>query len=249
MRPLIGITSSDWIGERGKPYHRGYAANAYAIADAGGLPVYIPTNLPEALLRDLYERLDGLLLPGGPDVDPAYYGADRHAKTIEIDLPRDELELTITRWAYADDLPIFGICRGHQVLNVALGGTLIQDIPSEVQTLLPHETLPEEPREIIKHDVTLEADSRIAAIMGRTSVGVNSLHHQASERIAPGLVIAGISPDGIIEAAEAPDKRFVLSVQWHPEDLFEQSDAMRRLFAAFVAEAQAYAEARTQTIA
>lgn len=242
MRPLIGITSSDWTGERGKPYHRGYAANAYAIAEAGGLPVYIPTNLDEAVLRELYERLDGVLLPGGPDVDPAYYGAERHPETKEIDLPRDELELTLTRWAYADDLPLFGICRGHQVMNVALGGTLIQDIPSQVDTTLPHETPKDETRETIKHEVTFEPNSRIAGIMGQQRIGVNSLHHQASERIAPGLVIAGVSPDGVIEAAEAPDKRFVLSVQWHPEDLYPQDDSMRRLFEAFVAEARAYAE-------
>ena len=136
MRPLIGITTADFTREYGKPYHRSYARNAWAIADAGGLPVYIPTGLDEDVLRDLYERLDAVLLPGGPDVDPAITAQERHPETKVIDDARDSLELTLARWTYADDRPLFGICRGHQVMNVAFGGTLVQDIPSEVETEL-----------------------------------------------------------------------------------------------------------------
>lgn len=233
MRPLIGITSADFI-ENGKLYHRGYAPNAQAIADAGGLPVYVPTGLDEAVLRELYERLDAVLLPGGPDVDPAYYGAERHPETKVIDDARDALELTLARWTYADDRPLFGICRGHQVMNVAFGGTLIQDIPSEVETDYLHDTPSSQPRSTLQHEVELNADSRIASILGSTRVAVNSLHHQSVQRPAPGVVIAGYSPDGVVEALEAPDKRFVLSVQWHPEDLYGSDDAMRRLFESFV---------------
>ncbi len=233
MRPLIGITTAEFE-DHGKPYHRSYARNAWAIKDAGGLPVYIPTGLDEVTLRDLYERVDAVLLPGGPDVDPAYYGEERHPATKIIDDARDTLELTLARWTYEDDRPLFGICRGHQVINVAFGGTLVQDIPSEVVTDLPHETPDTLPRSTIRHEVTLDPDSRIASILGRTHVAVNSLHHQSVERPAPGVTISGYSPDGIVEALEAPDKRFILSVQWHPEDLYGGDEAMRRLFESFV---------------
>ncbi len=233
MRPLIGITTAETV-DNGKPYHRSYARNAWAIADAGGLPVYIPTGLDESVLRDLYERVDAVLLPGGPDVDPAYYGADRHPETREIDDARDSTELTLARWTYADDRPLFGICRGHQVMNVAFGGTLIQDIPSEVETDLPHETPNTLPRNTIRHEVEINPDSHLAAILGTAHVAVNSLHHQSVKRTAPGILITGYSPDGVIEALEAPDKRYVLSVQWHPEDLYNGDEAMKRLFASFV---------------
>jgi putative glutamine amidotransferase len=198
------------------------------------LPVYVPTGLPEEVLRDLYERLDAVLLPGGPDVDPAYYGEARHPQTKIIDDARDTLELTLARWTYADDRPLFGICRGHQVINVAFGGTLVQDIPSEVVTELPHETPDTLPRNTIRHQVTLDPDSRLASILGRTQVAVNSLHHQSVEQPAPGVVITGYSPDGIVEALEVPDKQFVLSVQWHPEDLYGDDEGMKRLFESFV---------------
>ncbi len=233
MRPLIGITSADF-DDHGRPYHRGYARNAWAIADAGGLPVYIPTGLAEDVLRDLYERVDAVLLPGGPDVDPVYYGEERHPETKIIDDARDSLELTLARWTYADDRPLFGICRGHQVMNVAFGGTLVQDIPSEVKTDLRHDTPDGLPRTTIEHSVELAPDSRLASILGTTKVGVNSLHHQAVERPAPGVLITGYSPDGVVEALEAPDKQFVLSVQWHPEDLYTGDDSMKRLFESFV---------------
>ena len=233
MRPLIGITTADFE-LNGNPHHRSYARNAWAIADAGGLPVYIPTGLDEDLLRELYERLDAVLLPGGPDVDPAYYGAHRHPETKIVDDARDSLELTLARWTYADDRPLFGICRGHQVVNVALGGTLIQDIPSEVKTDLSHDTPNEMPRGTLQHGVQLSPESRLASILGTTQVSVNSLHHQSVERPAPGVNITGYSPDGIVEALEAPDKQFVLSVQWHPEDLYDDDDGMKRLFESFV---------------
>jgi len=234
LRPLIGITTADFTREFGKPYHGAYARNAWAIADAGGLPVYIPTGLDEDVLHDLYERVDAVLLPGGPDVDPAIYGQDRHPETKVIDDARDSLELTLAKWTYADDRPLFGICRGHQVMNVAFGGTLVQDIPSIVETQLTHDTPDTLPRSTLQHEDKLNADSRLASILGTTQVAVNSLHHQSVERPAPGVVITGYSPDGIVEALEVPDKRYVLSVQWHPEDLYAGDDSMKRLFESFI---------------
>lgn len=245
MQPLIGITTADFTREFGKPYHGAYARNAWAIADAGGLPVYIPTGLPEDALRALYERVDAVLLPGGPDVDPSYYGAVRHPETKVIDDARDTLELTLARWTYADDRPLFGICRGHQVMNVAFGGTLIQDIPSEVKTEFIHDTPDELPRSTIQHKVELSPNSHLAAILGTTSVAVNSLHHQSVERPAPGVAVTAYSPDGVVEALEAPDKQFVLSVQWHPEDLYKNDDRMKHLFESFI-EAARESAARKQ---
>lgn len=233
MHPLIGITSADSV-QNGKLYNRVYAPNAQAIARAGGLPVFIPTGLDEVTLRALYERLDAVLLPGGPDLDPIYYGAERHPRTIEIDDRRDLLELTVTRWAVQDDLPVFGICRGMQVLNVALGGTLVQDIPSEVKSPLSHDIPPDLPRSTRIHEITIDGHSRLARILGTTRIAVNSLHHQSVEQPAPGVQVTAHAPDGVVEALESPDHHFVMSVQWHPEDLYEGDEAMMRLFTAFV---------------
>jgi len=238
VRPLIGISTSDVYAERGKLYHRAYALNAHAIADAGGLPVYIPTGLETSLLRELYERLDAVLLPGGPDVDPVEYGQERHPKTKIIDVPRDALELTLARWAAEDDLPMFGICRGHQVMNVAFGGTLVQDIPSQVETTLTHDLPDEYPRDTRLHEVQVDPGSRLASILGTTQFTVNSLHHQSVQQPGPGVAVTAYAPDGVVEALELPDKRFVLSVQWHPEDLYENDDMMRRLFQEFVSAAR-----------
>jgi putative glutamine amidotransferase len=235
-RPLIGITAASFI-VKGKSYHRGYAPNVEAVAAAGGLPVYVPPGLDEETLRDLYARLDGLLLPGGPDVRPALYGQPQHPMTLVIDGPRDALELTLARWAADDNLPVLGICRGHQVLNVALGGTLVQDIPSQVKTKLAHDIPDGLPRKTRVHTVTVNPDSRLAAILGETEFLVNSLHHQSVAEAAPGVTVTATAPDGIVEALEVPGKPFLLSVQWHPEDLYAEDPVMARLFAAFVAAA------------
>ncbi|MDX2160065.1 MAG: gamma-glutamyl-gamma-aminobutyrate hydrolase family protein [bacterium] len=244
-RPLIGITSSH-ITINGNPYNRMYQRNAAAVAAAGGIPVYIPTDLDEATLRELYERLDAVLLPGGPDVDPNEYGAHRHPTVTDsrIDAKRDAVELTLARWQLEDDRPTFGICRGHQVLNVALGGTLIQDIPDQVKSTLAHDQPDGDPRSKHAHTITIAPSSRLASILGTTETTVNSLHHQSVERPAPGTLVSAHAPDGVVEAIEVPEKRFMISVQWHPEDLYEGDDMMKRLFQAFVDAAADYAAQR-----
>ena len=209
-----------------------------AVAAAGGLPVYVPPGLDPETLRDLYDRLDGLLLPGGPDVRPALYGQSQHPMSLVIDDPRDALELRLARWAAAEDLPVLGICRGHQVLNVALGGTLVQDIPSQVNTTLKHDQVDGLPRSNRLHTVAIAEDSQLAAILGETHVSVNSLHHQSVAEVAPGARVTATAPDGVVEALEVPGKPFLLSVQWHPEDLYAEDPAMARLFEAFVAAAR-----------
>jgi putative glutamine amidotransferase len=242
LQPLIGITTATYTDDGGLTHSRAYNAIARAVARAGGLPVLIPTGIDEATLRGIYDRLDAVLLPGGPDIDPAYYGAERHP-TTKVDAARDAIEVPLARWAVEDDLPLFGICRGHQVINVALGGKLIQDIPSEIETTdISHDMPRQMSRDSRLHGVDIALDSKLGAIMGSEHVAVNSLHHQVVSEVAPGMRITAYSPDGLVEATEVPGKSFALSVQWHPEDLYEGDETMLRLFEAFVEAARERAE-------
>ncbi len=207
-----------------------------AVERAGGLPVLIPLGLSEDTLHGLYARLEGVLFSGGGDIDPARYGAEWHAKLTGVDAERDRVEITLARWVVADDKPFFGICRGSQVLNVALGGTLYQDIgehPGAQRHTFPY---PEFPHTLRPHTIKVEEDSRLADVLGEPMLTINSLHHQASKEVAPGLVVAARAPDGIVEALEVPAHPFGLAVQWHPECLPDAPE-MRRLFEAFVAAA------------
>jgi len=188
-----------------------------------------------------YERLDGVLLPGGGDMRPNIYGAEMNPLTDNIDDARDHVEVELTRWAVGDDIPVFGICRGHQVVNVALGGTLIQDVPSIIGRDISHNVTV--PRNSRPHEVNIDPSSRLANILGTTTIAVNSLHHQSVEVAAPDMCVTAYSPDGVVEAIEMPNKKFVLSVQWHPEDLYRDDPAMKRLFKAFVEAAASGASA------
>jgi putative glutamine amidotransferase len=240
---MIGITTAIQIREdTGAEVHTSFGPNAYAIERAGGLPVLIPSGLDGETLRSIYERMDAIFVPGGGDVNPDRYGAERHPLTDRIDDKRDTAEITIIRWSVEDDKPLFGVCRGNQVINVALGGTLTQDIPSQIQTILSHSVRPPGiPYPDRGHAVNIEPHTRLAEIIGSTiNVPVNTLHHQSVERIAPGLVVTAHAPDGVIEALEMPDKNFVLSVQWHPEIMFEDA-TMQALFKAFVDAAREFA--------
>ncbi|MCB9453382.1 MAG: gamma-glutamyl-gamma-aminobutyrate hydrolase family protein [Anaerolineaceae bacterium] len=234
MKPLIGITTASYtVPERGL-YNQVSTGNIKAIDSAGGLPVLIPVHVGMETLRAIYEQVDGILLPGGRDVNPQRYHMARHALTQDPDDRRDEAELAIARWAVEEDRPLFAICRGHQLLNVALGGTLIQDIASETASPIIHSTPRDIPRNFIAHEVTINPESRLHDILGTEQTWVNSLHHQAVELVAPGLHVTAHAPDGIVEGLELPGKHFVLSVQWHPEDIYADDPLARRLFAAFV---------------
>lgn len=238
-KPLIGITAYTYAKpENGWHYDISYYKNAAAIERAGGLPVLIPSTLQEETLRAIYERLDAVLLPGGSDINPAQYKAEADPKLGLIDNARDKMELAMASWALADDLPILGICRGIQLLNVAMGGSLVQDIPSSIETELRHDIHNDEPRNTFLHDVQVEADSRLAQILGAQQFRVNSLHHQALREVAPNANVVAKAPDGIIEAIEVPSKSFVMAVQWHPEDLLDDDERMEKLFKAFVQAAQ-----------
>jgi putative glutamine amidotransferase len=205
-----------------------------ALIRAGAAPLLIPNLTDQALLHTFYERLDGVLLSGGDDVDPRHYGEDRHEKCGTITPERDATELPLTRWAIEDGKPLLGICRGIQVLNVALGGTLYQDIQAQVPGAGRHDWHRGYPRNHPAHVVEIPAQARLAHLLGTTSLPVNSLHHQAVKDVAPGLTPAGRAPDGIVEAVEAEDHPFAIGVQWHPEELAGEDLCAQRLFDALV---------------
>jgi putative glutamine amidotransferase len=235
LRPLIGITTSNYH-ITGKSWGYNIAPTGYirAVAEAGGLPVLIPVAVDADTLHEIYASLDAVLVSGGVDIAPERYGAERNPATQNADPGRDEAEITLVRWAVEDDHPLLGICRGNQVLNVALGGTLIQDIPSQVNNSLRHDIGSSEPGGHHAHEVDIDANSRLAGILGATHVPVNSMHHQAVDRVAPSLQVTACAPDGIIEGLEMPNRHFILSVQWHPEEMVRVDDAMKPLFRAFV---------------
>ena len=192
---------------------------------------------------DAIRDLDGLLLTGGGDVDPALFGETPHETYQPSEPGRDEHEIELVRTAIEADLPILAICRGLQVMNVACGGTLVQDIPSAIAAAVTHQ-IPM-PKNAAAHEVWLNRDSQLAAVMrerledGDTCI-VNSRHHQAVARVADGFVVSGTAPDGVIEAVERPGARFCLGVQWHPEN-FWRTGEFRPLFEGFV---QAAAQTR-----
>ena len=217
-RPLIGVA----VPADGAKYE-GYCD---AIAEAGGRTILIPLIEDEAELAAFIAQLDGVLLPGGADIPPDMYGEEPHPSVSLIERTRAEHVVAVARLAMDGDRPTFGICLGAQVMNVARGGTLIQDIPSEVPGALVHRG------DNATHEVSVVEGSRLRGIVGET-VRVASSHHQAVEKLGEGLVVAARSSDGVIEAIELPGDRFVVGVQWHPERTLDQPE-QRALFKAFV---------------
>ncbi len=232
-KPLIGITSTVEITESGHTVAKAYVPIVTAVARAGGLPVIFAPVVDMDVLRGLYDRVDGILLPGGGDVQPALYHAEQHPATTRIVPERDEMELQLARWAVEDNRPLFGICRGHQVMNVALGGTLVQDIPSQIETTLIHDQSDVKPRNEAIHEVTIDPTSYLGKLIGKPVLRVNSLHHQSNEKPGEAIRFTAQAEDGINEAMEVPGHRFALSVQWHPENMVNDKDA-QALFSAFV---------------
>ncbi len=233
--PLIGVTAA--YDDRRAGFHSFRQDYIRAVELGGGLPVVVAALRDPGDASRYLERLDGLVLSGGSDVDPALYGHAPHARLGKVVRERDEFELALTRAALDRDLPILAICRGHQVLNVATGGTLIQDIPSLVERGGDHDARSE--RWERSHEVRMVPGSRLQRILGRERIDVNSFHHQAIDELGRGLVVSARSPaDGIVEGVELPARRFVVGVQWHPESFWNQPESFQALFAA-LAEASA----------
>jgi putative glutamine amidotransferase len=208
-----------------------------ALVAAGCAPVLIPLIDDQDRLRSIYERLDGIVFPGGADVAPNEYGEEPIDNLNVIEPERDQTELRLARWAYEDNLPTLGICRGQQLLNVALGGSLYQDLLHQGVTQVEHSEAHGQGRAAMIHRVRLDPDSRLAQLIDETSVDVNSLHHQAVKKIAAPLTITGKSDDGVIEALESPERRFFIAVQWHPEEI-DDLPWVHRLFNGFARAAQ-----------
>lgn len=235
LEPIAGQVPLAWV--MGQRYVR-------ALTAAGAVPWIIPL-LPddEPTLRLIYDRLDGLFLTGGVDVDPAFYGEERHTLCGKTDPPRDRTELTLLRWAAAEGKPVLGVCRGIQVINVAGGGTLYQDLGAQFAQALKHDCFPHQGdyrRDSLTHAVRVQADSRLGRILGVEEVPVNSMHHQGIKRLAAGLAPTAFAPDGLIEGVEGVNGQFLVGVQWHPEELTAADPVSRRLFQAFADAASVY---------
>jgi len=209
---------------------------------AGANPVLIPSGLPDDVLRGLVQRLDGILFSGGGDIEPQRYGAETHPSLSYVDPDRDSVEFFLLEKTLQTRLPFLAICRGIQVLNVSLGGTLYIDVPSQIPDALKHNYNPGEiPLDYLAHEVQLERGSRLADIVDISTVEVNSTHHQAIKDLAPGLRPVAYAPDGLIEAVEVNGYGFGLGLQWHPERLVAHAP-MLALFRAFVEAAESQSE-------
>lgn len=241
-KPVIGITAgpmSDVTDHGTFQRFRVSADYVNAVHAAGGLPIVLPPQ--EGNIANILETVDGLVFSGGADIDPREYGDQEvHPKTYDISPLRDKFELDLMRAAIAADVPSFCICRGVQVLNVACGGTLIQDVPDQYDPTLVHDQgnsglHPGDPA----HTLATTIDGRLREIYGSDHVQVNSFHHQAVKDVAPGLVVEGKAEDGLIEAVTMPDRTFVVGVQWHPEMMFARHQEHLRPFVALVQSARA----------
>jgi putative glutamine amidotransferase len=231
-RPFIGITSGTSALDKHatNPQDRLNQTYSRAVEAAGGVPIILP-NI-DAAAQELVSRLDGLLLSGGYDLAPTLFDEGVLNETVEIDEGRDRAEMPILRAALERDMPILAICRGIQTLNVALGGSLYQDIPAQIPSDIQHKQ--KQPRHEATHTIAIERDSRLAAAVGGAEMPVNSFHHQALKRVGEGLRVTAVAPDGVIEAVEGTDGRFLLGVQFHPEEMVGVSEQAKAIFQAFV---------------
>ena len=242
-RPVIGITTQTLqsIDRIPEDLPESWVMNQryfYACTAVGAIPWMVPLmdDEPETL-RGIYDRLDGLFLPGGVDMDPASYGCDRHDLCGRTDLPRDAVELMFARWALEDGKPILGVCRGMQVINVAAGGSLVQDCAAQWESAIKHDYFPGAgwARDHLAHPVRIAEGSRIHEAFGVTEQPVNSMHHQGLCDLGSGLVATAWASDGLVEAVEtAREEHWVVGVQWHPEMLIDHHAGTRRLFESFI---------------
>lgn len=229
MPPLIAVTTS--LLSEGRDRIQLNASYLHAIELAGGVPLLIPPQVSLSTLTAVMAMADGLVLTGGGDVNPARYGEEPHPAVTGVSDERDAVENAVLSLALDRGLPILAICRGMQILNVALGGTLIQDLPSQCSGNVVHD-----PRNA--HSVNVAPQSRLAGVMATTVAEVNSRHHQAVNDLGEGVRAVAWAPDGIVEGVEL-DGQWVVGVQWHPEDLVEDSEPARLLFAGVIAAAAA----------
>jgi putative glutamine amidotransferase len=231
--PLIGITTYRHENQQGYPQIASSEAYIQAVSQAGGIPVLIPLGLPHDQISAVLPHLDGIIFSGGGDIDPSLYGAEPHPEIHSVDPDRDRVELQLVREIVGLGKPFFGICRGIQVINVALGGSLHTHLPDQLPGAVHHPHIEGNSRDYLAHEVNIQPGSRLFQIIGQSKVQVNSMHHQGINRLAEGLYGSIHAADGLIEGVELRDCAFGLAVQWHPECLLEQS-SMRGLFLSFI---------------
>lgn len=231
--PLIGITTTREYNSKGAPVIRLAEAYVQAVSQAGAAPVLIPLGLPEESYQRMLPRLDGIVFSGGGDVHPSVYNSSNHPLVSEVDQDRDRVELQLIQEICSTGKPFLGICRGIQLINIALGGTLYEDILDQHPGAIRHSYSSIQPRDYLAHPVKVLKDSRLEDILGSQEVAVNSLHHQGIRGLAPRLQATAFAPDGIVEGVEMKEYPFGLAVQWHPECL-QDHEPMRELFRAFV---------------
>lgn len=237
-KPIIGVTPDFNAGNRkdmgGKePTYFLRARYMRAIEEAGGIPMVLPLLPDRAAWRQVVAHVHGLLVTGsGSDLAPEFYGERQRHKFARMSRERATMELGIAKVAYRADVPMLGICGGMQSLNVALGGTLYQDIATQLKSPIDH--LPSYSATKTSHSVQIAPGSLLRRIAGKARMEVNSSHHQSVKKVAPNLVLTAVAPDGVIEAIEAPDRAFILGVQWHPEFLYNQDPIQHRLFTALI---------------
>lgn len=237
-RPLIAITPS--IQKRGEEFSdRSISLSlcyTHSVEAAGGVPLVAPVSTDPEVLNRFLDSVDAVVLTGGGDVDPGFYDkrlkADSRAKLRDVDPVRDEMELHLIRAAHRRALPVLGICRGHQILNVAFGGTLIVDIPTQVRNHLRHGRIDKKNDAV--HSIAVEPDTKLASIFARSRLDVNSSHHQAVDKPGNGLRVSAVAADGVIEGIETTDDSFTVGVQFHPERIWQKQPAIFPLFRALI---------------
>ena len=240
-RPVIGVAMQTLPAKPGGDLPTCWIMGrryVQALCSVGAIPWLIPL-LPQdpETMNDIFDRLDGVFLTGGVDVDPSCYGETRHPKCGATDPDRDAIEILLLQHAIKTGKPLLAVCRGIQILNVACGGTLYQDVAAQVPAAMKHDYFPtlEQPsRNYLAHEIAVKSGTRLGSILGESIALVNSMHHQAIKDLAPNLLPNAYAPDGIIEGVESKTSQFLLAVQWHPEELAETQPGMKRLFTSFI---------------
>jgi len=231
--PLIGVTTYIQKNKYGYPVAAVMSKYVEAVVEAGGVPLLVPVGLNDEHVEEIVTRVDGFLFTGGGDLSPGLYNGTTHPALVDVDDARDRLEFFLVKTAVHQGVPFLGICRGLQVVNVALGGTLFSHIPGQFPGAIKHNYDSGTERELLAHSVSLTPGTRLRRISSQDILEVNSLHHQGIKELASGIMASATAPDGLIEALEVPGHSFGCAVQWHPEWLTSQPAALA-LFRAFV---------------
>ncbi len=238
MRPIIGITCTTMGSDESNASHGIGVHYINAVEHADGTPILLPLTQNDSCTVDFLNVIDGLLLSGGVDVDPFLYGEESQPKMGRIDVGRDRVEISLIPRILEMNMPVFGICRGIQALNVGAGGTLYQDISMNPSPALKHRQ--EAPRWYGTHAIHVQEGSRLLGILGHSTIQVNSFHHQAVKEAAPGFIVSAVTSDGVIEGIESTHHNFAVGVQCHPEGMWQNNPPIANLFIAFAKAAEIY---------